>query len=90
VLLLWAVPVVAASVGVAVLLSRVRVLEDLSIDVLVAVHRTGELREPLQATRREMNRSGTLVERVWSHWTDPDDDEPGGAEERPGSTAPGS
>jgi hypothetical protein len=69
VVFLWVVPVIAATVAVLVLLSRVRALEDLSVDLMVAVHRTGELRAPLAAIRDEMERSAPLVDRVWAHWS---------------------
>jgi hypothetical protein len=69
VVFVWVVPVVAAAVGVVVLLSRVRTLEDLSVELMVAIRRTGELREPLTAIRDEMDRSAPLVDRVWSHWS---------------------
>lgn len=68
--LLWAVPVVAAAVAGGLVLSRVRALEELSIDVLRAMRRLGELREPLAQARREMDRSAPLVDRVWAHWTE--------------------
>jgi hypothetical protein len=71
--LLWAVPVVAVAVGAALVLARARTIEDASVGLAVAVRRTGELRRPLADLRDELDRSGPLVDRVWSHW-DPDDD----------------
>jgi hypothetical protein len=68
--LLWAVPVVAAAAAVGLVLGRVRVLEELSRDLLGAMRRTGELREPLARIRTEIDRSGPLVDRVWAHWTE--------------------
>jgi len=73
--LLWAVPAVAAAVAVAVLLSRLRAIEDLSVDLARSVRRTSELRPPIAAVRRELNRSASLVDRVWSHW-DEDPEQP--------------
>jgi len=67
--LLWAVPVVAVAMGVAVLLSRLRALEDLSVDLAQEVRRTAELRPPLAEVRRHLDRSGPLVDRVWDHWS---------------------
>ena len=78
--LLWAVPVVAVAVAVAVVLSRLRAIEDLCVDLARSVRRTDELRPPIVAVRRELNRSAPLVERVWSHW---DDGNAGGAENPP-------
>lgn len=69
-LILWVVPAVAAAVGAALLLGRARTLEAASVELLVAVHRTGELRSPLGAVRDELERSGPLTERVWAHWAD--------------------
>lgn len=69
VVLLWAVPVVAAVVAVVLVLRRARELEDAAVDLTVAVHRTGELRRPLAAIRSEMDRSAPLVDRVWAHWS---------------------
>ena len=73
--LLWAVPVVAATVGIAVVLSRLRALEDSSVALARSVRRTSELRPPLAAVRRELRRSGPLVDHVWSHW-DHDPEQP--------------
>ncbi|HEY8546389.1 MAG TPA: hypothetical protein VIL36_15115 [Acidimicrobiales bacterium] len=72
--LLWAVPVVAVTVGVAVVLSRLRTLEDLSVDLARSVRRTSELRPPLAEVRRHLRRSGPLVDQVWSHWGEASDD----------------
>jgi len=72
--LLWAVPVVAVAVAVAVVLSRLRTIEDLCVELARSVRRTNELRPPIVAVRRELNRSAPLVERVWSHWADDDAD----------------
>lgn len=66
--LLWAVPGLAFTVGVAVVLSRLRTLEDLSVELARSVRRTSELRPPLSQVRRELRRSGPLVDHVWSHW----------------------
>lgn len=68
--LLWAVPAVAFTIGVAVVLGRLRTLEDLSVDLAKSVRRTSELRPPLSQVRRELRRSGPLVDHVWSHWAD--------------------
>jgi hypothetical protein len=68
--LLWAVPVLAVTIGVAVVLSRLRALEDLSVELARTVRRTSELRPPLAQVRRELHRSGPLVDHVWSHWGD--------------------
>lgn len=84
--LLWVVPAVAASVGLVVLLLRVRALEDSSIDLMVAMHRTGELRRPLEDVRSEMAHSEPLVDRVWRHWSDPPHD---GDPEAKSDAAPG-
>jgi hypothetical protein len=70
VVLLWAVPAMAAAVGAAILLGRVRAIEGASVELLLAVHRTGELREPLGAIRAEMQRTGPVVETVLAHWTE--------------------
>jgi hypothetical protein len=78
--LLWAVPVVAMAVAVGVVLSRLRAIEDLCVDLARSVRRTNELRPPIVAARRELNRSAPLVERVWSHW---DDGAADGAENSP-------
>jgi hypothetical protein len=75
--LLWAVPAVAVTVAVAVLLSRLRAIEDLSLDLARSVRRTGELRPPIAAVRRELNRNAPLVDRVWSHWDDGSENSPG-------------
>lgn len=61
---------VAASVGILLVLARLRRLEDLSVELLVAVHRTRELGEPLAEVRHELDRSEPLVDRVWQHWPD--------------------
>lgn len=74
--LLWAVPVVAVAVAVAIVLSRLRALEDAGVDLARSVRRTNELRPPIAAVRRELNRSGPLVDRLWSHWDDGEDDAP--------------
>ncbi|HMG42190.1 MAG TPA: hypothetical protein VK611_12710 [Acidimicrobiales bacterium] len=74
--LLWAVPAVAVTVAVAVLLSRLRTLEELSLDLARSVRRTSELRPPIAAVRRELNRSGPVVDRLWSHWDDGDAEQP--------------
>jgi len=68
--LLWAVPAVAMTVGVALVLLRLRELEDLSVELARSVRRTSEIRPPLAAVRRELRRSGPLVDHVWSHWDD--------------------
>jgi len=68
--LLWAVPVVAVTVGVAVILSRLRALEDQAVELARTVRRTSELRPPLAQVQRELRRSGPLVDHVWSHWDD--------------------
>jgi hypothetical protein len=73
--LLWAVPVVAAMVGVAVVLSRLRALEDQAVDLARSVRRTSELRPRLAQVQRELRRSGPLVDHVWSHW-DGDPEQP--------------
>lgn len=73
--LLWAVPVVSVAVAIALVLGRLRALEAASVGLLDAVRRTSELRPPLAQVRRELNRSGPLVDRVWSHWAD---EEPSG------------
>jgi hypothetical protein len=67
--LLWVVPVVAVAVGVGVLLTRLRALEELSVDLAKEVRRSGELRPPLAEVRRHLDRSGPLVDRVWEHWS---------------------
>ena len=46
---------------------------------MVATRRTGELRVPLADLRRDLRRTGPLVDRVWSHWDpgdDPDESDP--------------
>jgi hypothetical protein len=68
VVFLWVVPAVAAVVGAALVLSRVRTLEETSVELLIAVHRTAELRTPLVNLQTEMERSRPVVERVWAHW----------------------
>lgn len=73
---LWAVPVVAVAVGVAVVLSRLRALEDLSVELARSVRRTAELRPPIAAVRRELRRSGPIADRLRAHWSD--DEGPGG------------
>jgi hypothetical protein len=70
--LLWAVPVVAVAVAVALVLAHLRAIEQASVELLDAVRRTGELRPPLAELRRDLARSGPLVDRVWSHWADED------------------
>lgn len=67
-LLVFAVPAVAACVAAGLVLSRLRALEEASTDLAVAVRRTAELRLPLAEVRRALDRSGPLVDRVWSHW----------------------
>ncbi len=76
--LLWALPVVAVASGIGLVLSRMRTLEELSLELLVAVHRTRELHQPLDELRSELERSEPLTERVWAHWSavDADRDEP--------------
>lgn len=66
--LLWAVPVVAVAVGVALVLGRLRALEDVATELAVAVRRSRELRAPLAELRRELDRSRPLVERIYGHW----------------------
>jgi hypothetical protein len=75
-MLLWALPVLAVAVGAGLLLSRMRALEDLTVELLVAVHRTRELHQPLDELRAELRRSGPLTQRVWSHWAEADSDTP--------------
>jgi hypothetical protein len=70
--LLWAVPVVAVAVAAGLVLARTRALEQASLELLVAVRRTADLRPPLVDVRDELARTGPLVDRLWSHW-DPDD-----------------
>jgi hypothetical protein len=70
--LLWAVPAVSMAVAVALVLAHLRGIEQASVGVLDAVRRTGELRPPLAELRRDLNRSGPLVDRVWAHWSDED------------------
>jgi hypothetical protein len=77
--LLWAVPVVAVAVAAGLVLVRVRAIEQACLDLVVATRRTGELQVPMADLRRELRRSGPLVDRVWSHWDpgdDPDHDDP--------------
>jgi hypothetical protein len=66
--LLWAVPVVAATVAVAVVLSSLRTVEDLSSDLGTAVSRSRDLRRPLSDLRDELDRSRPVVQRVFRHW----------------------
>lgn len=75
--LLWAVPLLAIVAGLALVLGRLRALEDLSSDLARAVRRSSELRSPLRDVRRAFDRSEALVDRVWSHWEadDEEDDE---------------
>jgi hypothetical protein len=68
--LLWAVPVVAVAVGVAVVLAHLRTLEKVCTDLAAEARRTSELRPPLADLRRHLDRSGPLVDRLWSHWAD--------------------
>lgn len=72
--LLWAVPLLAVVAGLALVLSRMRALEDLSSNLARAVRRSSELRAPLREVRRELDRSEALVDRVWSHWEVDDED----------------
>lgn len=65
---LFAVPVVAACVAMAVVLSRLRAIEEAATELAVAVRRTNEIRLGLAEVRRALDRSGPLVDRVWSHW----------------------
>jgi hypothetical protein len=77
--LLWAVPVVAVAVAAGLVLVRVRAIEKACVDLVVATRRTGELRVPLADLRRDLRRTGPLVDRVWSHWDpgdDPDESDP--------------
>lgn len=66
--LLWAVPPLAAVVALAVLLTQMRRLEDLSVGLVTEVRRLGELRRPLAALRQELGHSEPAVDRVWRHW----------------------
>lgn len=66
--LLWTVPVVAVTVAVAVVLSQLRKLEDTASELAVAVRRSGEVRPPLAALRRELVRSRPLVDCIYHHW----------------------
>jgi hypothetical protein len=66
--LLFAMPAVAVCVAVAIVLSRLRALEELSTELVSAVRRTSELRVPLAEVRHELDRSERLVDRIWSHW----------------------
>ena len=79
--LLWAAPVVAVALAAGLVLARVRTIEQACLELLVATRRTGELRPPLADVRRELRRSGPLVERVWSHWDGADDDPAAGADD---------
>ena len=78
---LWVVPALAATVAAALVLGRARTLETLSVELLMAVHRTRELRVPLSAVRDELGRTGPVSVRVWTHWADraPDADPPVGS-----------
>jgi hypothetical protein len=71
--LLWAVPVVAVAFAAGLVLGRVRTIERVCLDLVVAARRTGELRRPLVDLQTELRRSGPLVDAVWSHWASPDD-----------------
>jgi hypothetical protein len=76
--LLWAVPVVAVAVAAALVLARVRTLEQACTALVVEVRRSSELRVPLAEVRRQLRRSGPLVDRVWNHWeTGENPSEPG-------------
>lgn len=66
--ILFAVPIIAVCVAVAIVLSRLRALEEVCTDLAVAVRRTSELRVPLAQVRRELARSQRVVDRIWSHW----------------------
>lgn len=74
-MVLWAVPLLAAVAALALVLARMRALEELSRDLEQTVRRSAELRISLRGVRRELERSESLVDRVWSHWDD-DADEP--------------
>lgn len=74
--LLWAVPVLAMALGSTLVLARMRKLEEASLELLVAVHRTRELHEPLASLRSELDRSQPLTDRVWAHWSSVDDAPP--------------
>jgi hypothetical protein len=78
VVLLWVVPVVAAAAGIALVLGRLRALEEVALELMLAVHRTREVRAPLAEVRGEMERSAPLIEQVWSHWSSD-----GGGSEQP-------
>jgi hypothetical protein len=65
---LWTVPIVAATVAVAVVLSQLRKLEDVATELGVAVRRSRELRPPLVELRRELARSRPLVDSIYDHW----------------------
>jgi cytochrome c-type biogenesis protein CcmH/NrfF len=67
--LLWALPVVAIACGIGLLLGWMRRIEELSLELLVAVHRTRDIHRPLEELRSEMARSEPLSERVWAHWS---------------------
>ena len=80
--LLWAVPVVAVAVAPGQVQVRVRANEKACVDLVGATRRPGELRVPLADLRRDLRRSGPLVDRVWSHWDPGDDPHDGDAAER--------
>jgi hypothetical protein len=70
--LLWAVPAVCAVVAVAVVLSRLRTIEDVATDLAIAVGRSREVRRPLADLRHEIDRSRPVVGRVYAHWEQQD------------------
>lgn len=65
---IWAVPVVSATVGLILVLTQARKLEELSLGLGEAVWRLRELRQPLSHIRRELHAGGPLVDRLWLHW----------------------
>jgi cytochrome c-type biogenesis protein CcmH/NrfF len=66
--LLWAVPVVAVAVGVALVLARLRHLEDVATELAAAVRRSREVRAPMADLRDELARTRPLVDGVFAHW----------------------
>jgi hypothetical protein len=66
--LLWTVPVLCTAVAVAVVLSRLRTIEDAAADLAIAVGRSRDVRRPLADLRHELDRSRPVVQRVFAHW----------------------
>lgn len=69
-MLLWVAPVVAAILGVVVVLAALPRLEGLRLELTESIRRLRDMRAPLATLRHELHRGQPLVDDLWRHWPD--------------------